>query len=177
MPFWYKKALNLTEKEVRYAIKCTTSNREAAEFLRINPDTWRKYASMYKDPETGKTLYDLHKAPPGPKSKGRFSVENGKKALMRALSGDEQSNRKISNLKNKLFFHGIFPEQCMRCGYHEQRIGDLKIPLKLGRKDGNIFNNSEQNLEILCFNCYFLYYGSDYSENMRRKIKDKNPDQ
>ena len=55
------KGYQLMESQIRYAMDNTTSNAEAAKWLRVSFATWKKYAKMYIDEATGKTLYDLHK--------------------------------------------------------------------------------------------------------------------
>jgi len=56
-----KTALDIPESEIRYAMENTKSNAEAARFLKISFTTYKKYARLYTDRDTGKTLYELHK--------------------------------------------------------------------------------------------------------------------
>ena len=60
-----KQALNFSENEIRYAIENTKSNSEAARFMKVSFTTYKKYAKMYTDSATGKTLWELHKNQPG----------------------------------------------------------------------------------------------------------------
>ena len=55
-----RSALNIGESEIRYAMENTKSNAEAARFMKVSFTTYKKYAKMYTDPATGKTLYDMH---------------------------------------------------------------------------------------------------------------------
>lgn len=59
-----------------------------------------------------------------------------------------------ARLKEKLLFEGIKQKQCERCGLNEW-LGQ-PIPLELHHKDGNHYNNSFNNLEILCPNCHAM---------------------
>ena len=52
---------DLTENVIRNAMKHTQSNFQAARYLNITIETYRKYAKLYVDLETGKNLYELHK--------------------------------------------------------------------------------------------------------------------
>lgn len=56
-----KTALDIPESEIRYAMENTKSNAEAARFLKVSFTTYKKYARLYTDRDTGKTLYELHK--------------------------------------------------------------------------------------------------------------------
>lgn len=58
------------------------------------------------------------------------------------------------SLKLKLIKEGIKKHQCERCGCSEW-IGQ-PIPLELHHKDGDHYNNSLDNLEVLCPNCHAL---------------------
>jgi hypothetical protein len=63
-------------------------------------------------------------------------------------------------LKGLLIKYGFLHEECSRCGFHEQRITDLTVPLMLHFKDGNRKNFNHENLELVCFNCYYLQIGN-----------------
>ena len=56
-----RQPMNITETEIRYAMTNTKSCSGAARFLRVSFDTFKKYAKMYKDEATGKSLFELHK--------------------------------------------------------------------------------------------------------------------
>ena len=56
-----RTALNVPESDIRYAMENTKSNAAAARFLKISFTSYKKYARMYTDRDTGKTLYELHK--------------------------------------------------------------------------------------------------------------------
>ena len=47
--------LNLTEAQIRYAMKNSKSNSGAARFLNISLTTFEKYSKMYIDETTGKS--------------------------------------------------------------------------------------------------------------------------
>ena len=52
--------IQLTESQVRYAMENSFGNKAAARFLNIDYRTYKKYAKMYVDNESGKTLFELH---------------------------------------------------------------------------------------------------------------------
>lgn len=172
MPLWYKKALNLTEKEVRYAMKNSHSNKSAALFMRVSYPTWKKYAKMYFDAETGKSLFDLHKSTGRgiPKNtSGRYSHPD----YLRDVLLGKHPEYKGKQLKKRLIKEGIFPEECGQCGFHERRVDDFTVPLVLVWKDGDKSNHLKENLLLICFNCYYLCYADFRKGNINRANFDK----
>ena len=160
MALKWKAAFNLTESEIRHAMRHTRSNREAAEYLRISYKTWQRYASMYYDAESGKNLFELHretkrhlkrKIPAGHRGKSTVPIEE-------ILSGNRPGYN-IRTLENRLIVENILPERCNICGYNQRRVTDFKVPLKLIHKDGNSTNHRLENLELVCYNCIFIYHG------------------
>jgi len=59
-----------------------------------------------------------------------------------------------------LIREGLIKEECHNCGFCEQRITDLRVPLKLLHEDGNKKNHLLDNLKLLCYNCWFLTVGN-----------------
>lgn len=60
---------------------------------------------------------------------------------------------KTSNLKEKLFILGYKEKKCESCGVGTEWNGKPLV-LELHHIDGNHFNNSIDNLQILCPNCH-----------------------
>jgi len=56
----------------------------------------------------------------------------------------------------KLQHYGLMPDSCMLCGFAERRISDYRSPMLLDFLDGNQENWTQDNLRVLCYNCYFL---------------------
>ena len=54
-----RPAFNITESEIRYAMENSKSCAEAARFLKISYEAFRKYAKLYKDEATGNTLFEF----------------------------------------------------------------------------------------------------------------------
>jgi len=52
---------DLTENVIRNAMRHTQSNFQAARYLNVSIETYRTYAKMYMDQESGKNLYEFHK--------------------------------------------------------------------------------------------------------------------
>jgi 5-methylcytosine-specific restriction endonuclease McrA len=62
------------------------------------------------------------------------------------------SNRNNSTKRKRLIEDGYKEEKCECCGLSEWM--GKPIPLELHHKDFNHYNNSIENLEILCSNCH-----------------------
>ena len=69
-------------------------------------------------------------------------------------------------LRNKLIKDGLKKNQCECCGLSEWM--NKPIPLELHHKDFNHYNNSFDNLEILCSNCHMQKhnYNNNYKNNL-----------
>lgn len=61
-------------------------------------------------------------------------------------------------LKQKLIRDGIKENKCELCGVSIWL--DVNLPLELHHKDGNHYNNSLENLQILCPNCHSIQPGN-----------------
>ena len=57
-----KKGYIILESDIRGAMKVTRSNLQAAKYLGISYNTYKKWAESYIDNESGKTLLELHSA-------------------------------------------------------------------------------------------------------------------
>jgi hypothetical protein len=148
-------SMDIPEKMIRYAMANTKSNRSAAEFLRVAYNTYKKYAKYYIDSDSGKSLFDLHKNMRGLGiSKGSMRP-TAYKRLKEVIAGYCPDYPSIK-LKERLVRESILEEKCNRCGFCERRILDYKIPLLMDWKDGDRTNHRLDNLQLLCYNCYYL---------------------
>lgn len=168
MPLIYNKALNLTDVEIRYAMANSRSNLEASRFIGCGIDTYRKYAKRYIDPETGLSLWDLHKNKAG-KNIGKLSTHSFKKADIFDILDGKHPGYDRKRLTQRLIEECVLPQECGMCGFSEHRITDDSIPLVLVWKDGDFRNHKRDNLEFLCYNCLYLYHDERF--NIRWTIK------
>jgi hypothetical protein len=63
-------------------------------------------------------------------------------------------------------------EECYSCGFNEHRLLDYKMPLLMHFKDGNKQHYRLDNLEMLCYNCYFLQIGDIFSDKQLEGLED-----
>ena len=163
-----RSALDIPESDIRYAMENTKSNAAAARFLKISFTSYKKYAKLYTDRDSQKTLYELHKNQFGvgiPKdvvkaNSGMYSIDN-------ILTG-KHPKYPSWKLRNRLLALAILPESCNSCGYEERRITDDTTPLLLDFNDGDSTNHQIGNIQLLCLNCYYMQAGNPYN-----KDKDK----
>lgn len=169
MPLWKTKAYNLTEDEVRYAMDNTMSNRAAAKFLKISFPTYKKYAQMYRDAATQKSLYDLHTNQNGIGIlRTRLSSPYaGKKGLADILDG-KFPEYPARQLKKRLIKEGFREECCQECNFSERRITDYTVPLILVWLDGDKTNHKNENLKLLCYNCFYLTFSDLFNRKADR---------
>ena len=168
-----RPSIVLTEAMIRNAMKHTLSNQAAARFLNVSYPTYRTFAKMYTDEESGKSLFELHLNPSG---KGIIKItESGSKEprlqdlLRKGMSIESYS---VDKLKNRLLHEGLLKHECNKCQFAEKRVIDLKVPLLLNFKNNNKSDWSLENLEMLCYNCYFLYVGDIFNKKQIKHIED-----
>ena len=128
---------------------------------------------LYVDEETGKTLFDKHKNQQG-KGIPKFLRASGKEPALRDIIEGKINPASFSpdKLKYRLTTEGYLEECCGNCGFTEHRVTDHKVPLILHFKDKNKLNYNLNNIEFLCYNCYFLFIGEVFSERDIKKLED-----
>jgi hypothetical protein len=163
----------LSKEDILRAMQNTKSNHGAARFLRCSLNHYKKYAKVYIDEATGLDLNELHKNASG-KGIPKFLSNKGKKAPLKELIAGTLSIESFepAKIKQRLVFEGYLKEECCRCGFHEERLADQKIPLILQFKDRNKKNYELANIELMCYNCSYLYAISPISEQQVIKMED-----
>lgn len=171
-----RPAYCLTEEQIRRALERTRSCTAASRVLGVHYDTFKMYAKMYVDKETGKTLFDLYKNQTG-KGIRKIYTKTKEPVLSELLvEGVNITSYSIDKLKHRLVFEGLLYNECCKCGFHEYRVTDYKVPLLLNYKDKNKTNWTLSNLELVCYNCYFLKVGDVFDDQQRATIEDiKSP--
>ena len=163
----------LTKEDILRAQNMTRSNFAAARYLNVSYNHYKKYAKLYKDEETGKTLLQLHMNQEG-KGIPKFLTAGGKEPpLLDLLEGRIPAEHfDPQKIKRRLIFEALIEEKCARCGFSERRVLDTKVPIVLHHKDGNKKNWHLDNLEFMCYNCSFLYAVSPITEQQVEAMED-----
>lgn len=172
---WWHKGLQLTEAQLREAMANTRSNKEAARWLGITDITYKKYSKNTFDQATGKSLFELHKNQSGKGMPKNWAGGVWKKTLDEMLVENQPINsKKILRLKECLMKDGRLGYQCAACQFAEKRLSDLRVPLLLNFKNGKKSDWRIENLQWLCYNCYFLFVDDPFTNKMLQRI-ESNP--
>lgn len=156
-----RKALNITEAQIKYAIQNSKSNAGAARFLGISHMSYMKYAKLYD-------LWDEHRNMSG---KGiRYKTGIYIIPLGDVYEGKHR-DYPLYILKQRLLDELVYEEKCQLCGFDRKREWDQQVPLELAFLDGNKRNFKLDNLQLLCWNCEFLLRTPRKGRLVMRKIK------
>jgi hypothetical protein len=169
------KAKPLSKEMVVAAMNKTKSNKAAARYLNVSYLHFKKWAKLYQDAETGQSLFEKHKNQCGKGIPKFLSNGNPRKdfALLDLIEGRiDPSSFNPNKIKYRLIQEGYLLEECSVCGFHERRVLDYKMPLILNFKDGNKQHYRLENLEMLCYNHYFLQIGDIFTDKQLGGLED-----
>jgi hypothetical protein len=156
----------LLEREIMAAQSISKTETEASRKLGVSFMTYRKYAKMYG--LFGKISNMCGKGIAKPIN----NEDSGKYPLNRILEG-KFPNYSTNRLKTRMLRCNRIEAKCNKCGFSEKRMTDNQTPLLLTYIDGNPKNKKRENLELLCYNCHFLYINNPFG---RRKTFSVNED-
>jgi hypothetical protein len=165
-----------SREDILRAMRFTKSNRAAARYLGCSYQHYKPYAKLFRldesDPNSP-TLFDAHKNQSGkgiPKFLPNRRKEPNVKLIFETGTGWESFSPE--KIKSRGIAEGYLKEQCYHCGFTERRVTDYKVPLLLNFKDGNRNNYLVDNLELLCYNDYFLLVADPLTPDQVRHIED-----
>jgi len=160
------KAKPLSKQQILGAVNKTKSNRAASRYLGVSYIHYKKWAKNYDATEEGyENLFEQHKNQSG-KGIPKF-LNGGKKtpAIVDIIEGRiDPSHFDAAKIKDKLIAEGYLDERCSSCTFNERRVLDYKVPLIMHFQDGSKKNYKLDNVELLCYNCYFLQVGNIFSD-------------
>ena len=161
------KAKPLSKEQIAAAQAKTKSNMAAARYLHVSYQHYKRYAKLYN-------LFDWHKNQRG---KGIPKFLRGPKKMPHMLEIIEgriaASSFDPYKLKYALIEQGYLLEECAVCTFKERRVLDYKMPLLLHFQDGNSNNYSLDNVQLLCYNHYFLNVGDVFNDKDVKQIESK----
>jgi hypothetical protein len=170
------KAKIYSKEDLLRAMKVTKSVRAASRYLNCSYQHIKPYFKSYRVDDNdinSPTLFEVHKNQVG-KGIPKFLKHHGKDPdLDKILNGELYTESfSIDKFKRRLIQEAILAEECLCCGFKEQRVSDYRVPLLLNFKDYNKRNWKRENLEFLCYNCYFLTIGDVFSAKQIQGIED-----
>ena len=145
----------------------TKSNMACARYLHVSYQHYKRYAKMYN-------LFDSHKNQAG-KGIPKFIKGTSKfPAIIDIIEGRVAASSFDPNkIKYVLIEQGYLQEECAVCKFKERRVLDYKVPLLLHFKDKNSNNYSLDNIQLLCYNHYFLQVGDIFNKQDEKQIESQ----
>jgi hypothetical protein len=167
----------LQEKDFAELIKQYSSIESIAKALNMSKRIFIKYAKIYAY-TSSETYYDYFQRMKSWKPKPA-SIYNAKvrQKVMEIVANKRQNTFPIGDLMYMLFRYELKKECCENCGCGERRSHDGRKPLLMTfKRKNNIKNYSLDNLQILCYNCYFMTVGDVSREfGYAKNTKSKSP--
>jgi len=172
------KARPLTKESIISAMDKTKSVRAAARYLNCSYQHIKKWMKLYVD-SNGVSLFDTHKNQSGkgiPKFLSVSTINKKEPAILDIIEGRiDPSHFNPQKIKYRLITDGYLKDECCNCGFHERRVSDYKSPLILHFKDNNKQHYRLDNMEMLCYNCYYLMVGDLFTNKQIEGLEDHKP--
>lgn len=169
---WEYRGYELTEQDVRSALASASSIKEAARKINVSYPTMKKYAKMYTDLKTGKTLFDMFKNQAGRGIPKSWDKQRASKFAEKFFTeGQDPRPERIAKLKEVVLEKMLLPQICDKCGFCERRLTDMRVPLLLNFKNKNRSDWRKENLQLLCYNCFFLYIGNPLTMETIKRVE------
>ena len=147
----------ITKSMVETAIENSKSQSEAARWIGVSYNTYKKWAKFYE-------LWDKHLNPQG---KGIKKVSaNWSVSMDKILTGELEYKLPYKVLRKRLVDQGYKDNECEQCGYAEVNFVHKQICLLIDFDDANEHNYKFENLKLLCPNCFLSVNG--YLPNSRK---------
>ena len=136
---------HMTPEKIKAAIKSTQSMGQAAIYMGVSKNTFKKYAKMY----------DLYKPLKSGKGIRRSNQGNFAWDLKLILEGKNPNPYREDTLLTKAIREGYMKCECNVCNQDFTDVKDKQPPLILDFLDKNPQNTRIDNLRLLCFNCVY----------------------
>lgn len=160
-----------SKDDILRSMRHTKSIKAASRYLGCTYQTVKTYFKMYKDEETGKSLFDIHLNRSGIGISKMMISKRKTPELEAILNGNiDAATWAVARIRDSLIIEGYLAEECAVCKFHERRLTDYKVPLLLNFKNGNKKHYIYDNLELLCYNCYFLRVGNVFNDEQHHIV-------
>ena len=142
----------ITKNMILESQKHTKSNMEAARWIGVSYNTYRKWAKYYD-------VFDQHLNQIGVGIKKGWATY--KVPVHDIITGKRKPPKRWSHkvLKKRLIEDGYMQEECAVCGYNETNLKTKNVCLAIDFIDGDHQNFLIDNIRFLCANCYLSFNG------------------
>jgi len=153
----------------------TKSIRAAANYLGCSYQHVKPYFKLYRvddnDPQSP-TLFEAHYNQKG-KGIRKFLPQTKKDPTVKHILEGKDGWQSFTpeKIKDRAIHEGFLKECCYKCGFNEHRVIDYRVPLLLNFINSNKADYRLENLQLLCYNCYFLYIGSVLTDGQLQNIE------
>ena len=137
----------IPKSRIKWAIESTLSIRAAAKYLGVAYNTFKKYAKMYD-------LFDQNKNQSGVGITTKGNTGWGVK--IQDLFDGKHPNYPHWKLQERIVRDGYIEQCCSNCGYDDYREIDMRGPYIINFLDGDGSNHDIDNIQLLCYNCFFI---------------------
>ena len=143
------KGMTLSKHNIELAIKSTQSMGQAALYMNVAKNTFKKYAKLHG-------LWAPKKSSAGIRKTGNVGSQL-KHDLKAILEGKNPNPYREDTLLSKGIREGYIACKCSNCGVDFSHIdtANRQPPLILDFLDRNPMNTALANLRALCFNCIY----------------------
>jgi len=144
------KGMTLSKHNIELAIKSTQSMGQAALYMGVAKNTFKKYAKLHE-------LWAPIKSSKGIRKTGNVGSQL-KHDLKAILEGKNPNPYREDTLLTKGIREGYIACRCANCSqdYSYMDSAEKLPPLILDFLDRNPMNTSLDNLRALCFNCIYI---------------------
>ena len=143
------KGMVLSKHNIELAIKSTQSMGQAALYMGVAKNTFKKYAKQYD-------LWAPRKSSKGIRKTGNVGSQL-KHDIKSILEGKNPNPYREDTLLTKGIKEGYIACKCGNCGadFSHMDSATRQPPLILDFLDRNPMNTKLENLRVLCFNCVY----------------------
>jgi hypothetical protein len=141
------KGMTLSKHNIELAIKSTQSMGQAALYMNVAKNTFKKYAKQYD-------LWAPRKTSKGIRKTGNVGSQL-KHDIKSILEGKNPNPYREDTLLTKGIKEGYIACRCGNCGADFNHMETRQPPLILDFLDRNPMNTKVENLRVLCFNCVY----------------------
>ncbi len=141
----------ISKADIEHAQANTKSNMEAARFLGVGYERYKRYARIYN-------LFDQHMNQKGIGTAKGYAAKASTIPL-KDVFANKHPGYSLIRLKHRMIARNLLLEECEMCGFKEKRLTDSKTPLLITFKNGKK-DFTQDNIQLLCYNCLFLTTGA-----------------